>query len=257
MEEIIILDIPVKFGDMEEVIHPVILMYAKEMILVDCGYIGFMPKIEGAIQARGLDCSQLTKILITHHDHDHMGALADFKQKYPQIQVVASSIEAPFIAGETKSMRLEQAEALQNAALTEEQKAFGEAFCNILRSVKPVAVDITVHDGQIMDWCGGCEIISTPGHTPGHITLYLKKHRTIITGDAAVLENNELVIANPQFTLDMESASQSLAKLQSFEADKYICYHGGIKSKLEHSGVEINYESGGDKNGYELPCCLQ
>ena len=143
-----------------------------------------------------------------------MGALADFKQKYPHVKIVASEIEAPYIEGEKKSVRLEQAEALQNTQ-NEEQKSFGEAFCEILKSVKPAKVDILVHDGDVMNWCGGCEIVSTPGHTPGHISLYIKNKKTFITGDAVALENNQLVMANPQFTLDMENAHKSISQLQS------------------------------------------
>lgn len=227
MENIIVLNIKFKFGVVEDVIYPVILKDDKEMILVDCGYTGFMPIVEDAMKAEGLDCNQLTKIIITHHDHDHMGALADFKLKYPNIKVVASESEAPYISGEKKYLRLEQAEAMQDT-LSEDQKAFGEAFCKILKNVKPVKVDILVHDGEIMDWCGGCEIISTPGHTPGHISLYFKNKRTVITGDAAVLEDNQLAIANPQYTLDLDKANNSLTKLMRYDVETFICYHGGI-----------------------------
>lgn len=41
---------------------------------------------------------------------------------------------------------------------------------------------------------------------PGHISLFLTKTNSIVTGDAAVIENGELVIANPQFTLDLNLA---------------------------------------------------
>ena len=233
MEDIIVLNIKFKFREIEDVIHPVVLKDNNEMILVDCGYIGFMPIIEDAIRSENLDCNQLTKIIITHHDHDHMGALADFKQKYPNVKIVASEIEAPYIEGEKKSLRLEQAEALQNT-LIEEQKSFGKAFCEILKSVKPAKVDLLVHDGDVMDWCGGCEIVGTPGHTPGHISLYVRNKKTLITGDAVALENNQLVIANPQFTLDMENTNKSISKILGYDVDTYICYHGGVfKQKKE------------------------
>ncbi len=232
VENIIVLNIKYKFGDIEGIIHPIVLKDSNEMILVDCGYAGFMPIIEDAIKSQNLDCKKLTKILITHHDHDHMGALADFKQKYPNIKIVASEIEAPFIAAEKKSLRLEQAEALQDT-LSQEQKSFGKAFCEILKNIKPVKVDILVHDGEVMNWCGGCEIIGTPGHTPGHISLYLKNKRTLITGDAAALENNQLIIANPQFTLDIENANKSMSKILDFNAETYICYHGGIYKRYK------------------------
>lgn len=227
MPSVTVLNIKFTFRNISGAIHPVILKDENEMILVDCGYTGFLPIIEDAIKSENLDCNQLTKIIITHHDHDHMGALAEFKRKYPKIKVVASEIEALYIEGKKKSLRLEQAEVLQNT-LDDEQKSFGKAFCEILRNVEPVKVDTLVHGGDTFDWCGGIDIVATPGHTPGHVSLYLKQQKTVITGDAAALENNELVIANPQFTLDIENANKSLSKLLAYNAESIICYHGGI-----------------------------
>jgi glyoxylase-like metal-dependent hydrolase (beta-lactamase superfamily II) len=55
-------------------------------------------------------------------------------------------------------------------------------------------------------------VIATPGHTPGHISLYLPELDTIISGDAMALENGKPVIANPQFTLNMEEAAASMER---------------------------------------------
>jgi hypothetical protein len=38
----------------------------------------------------------------------------------------------------------------------------------------------------------------------------------------------KLVIANPQYTLNMDEAKRSLDKIKVFGAKKVICYHGGI-----------------------------
>lgn len=230
MERIIVLNIRYNFGDTEDFIHPVVLLDDKDMVLVDCGYVGFLDAVENALTEENLDCSRITKIVITHQDHDHMGSLAAFKRKYPGIQVVAGKIEAPYITGVKKSLRLKQAESMQKM-LPEDQKAFGHAFCNILKKVEPAGVDIPVQDCDFFSWCGGCKIVATPGHTPGHISLFLENKRTVITGDAAVLENNQLKIANPQFTLDMKKAEESLLKLSNLSADTFICYHGGIYEK--------------------------
>ncbi|MFT4144150.1 MAG: MBL fold metallo-hydrolase [Mobilitalea sp.] len=227
MNQIIVLDIKFKFGEVEDVIHPVVLVDDQHMILIDCGYTGFSPAIKQEMEENNLNCADLTHILITHQDHDHMGAAFALKQEYPQIQVVASKEEAPYISGKLKSLRLEQAEALQ-VTLPEEQKQFGLQFCNILKNVQSVAVDIEVKDGDILDWCGGCTILGTPGHTPGHISIFVNEKKVMIAGDAAALENGKLVIANPQYTLDIKKAEGSLQKIKSYAAKEIICYHGGI-----------------------------
>jgi hypothetical protein len=50
----------------------------------------------------------------------------------------------------------------------------------------------------------------------------------MITGDAAVVESGELVVANPRFMLDMQRAQESLEKIWNYPADTFLCYHGGI-----------------------------
>lgn len=227
MNEIIILDIKFKFGEVEDEIHPVVLKDELNMVLIDCGYTGFLETIEQAMNEKNLFCSDLTHVLITHHDHDHMGSLFDLKQKYPKIKIVASKIEAPYISGQLKSLRLEQAEQMQQN-LSDEQKTFALKFCNILKNVKPVKVDMEVSDGDVFNWCGGCSIIGTPGHTPGHISVYVNNNKTLIVGDAATIENGKLVIANPQFTLNIKDAETSLNKIRAYGAKKIVCYHGGI-----------------------------
>ncbi len=222
-----ILNVHFRFGETEDVIHPVVLQDGAHMVLIDCGYTGFLPAIEEAMLKNGISCENLTHVLITHHDHDHMGALSALKKKYPHIQVVAGQHEEPYISGRLQSLRLTQAEALQ-LNLPEDQKAFGIAFCNMLRNVEPVPVDRIVHGGEIIDWVGGCTVLDTPGHTPGHISLYLNNENFMIAGDAAAVENKKLGIANPQFTLDMKAAEESLEKLLEYNAKQVICYHGGI-----------------------------
>ena len=98
----------------------------------------------------------------------------------------------------------------------------------MLESIENVDVDITLNDGDTFDWCGGIEIIETPGHMPGHISIYVKESRALIAGDALVVENSKLAIANPQYTLDMKEAKNSIKKLLNYDIDKIICYHGGI-----------------------------
>ncbi len=112
MEKIIVLEIKFTFRDVEDAIYPVILRDDENMVLVDCGYAGFLAAIEKAMEENHLNCADLTHILVTHHDHDHMGALRAMKQKYPGLKIAASEKEEPYISGKRKSLRLEQAEAM-------------------------------------------------------------------------------------------------------------------------------------------------
>lgn len=230
MNKVNILEVKVDLNDDKNTIYPVIIEGEGEMILVDCGYPNFLSVIEQEAINREIDMKKLSKIIITHHDLDHMGSLAAFKRKYPSIKVVASINDEEYINGSKKSLRLQQAESIYDS-LPEGEKESAKTFHSILESIEPCNVDICVKDKDFFDCCGGIEIISTPGHMPGHISIYIKSSKTLIAGDALVFENDELTIANPQYTLDMNAAKKSIVKLLDYEIDSIICYHGGICNK--------------------------
>ena len=96
-EDIIMLELSMPVGDRTEPIHPVILRDEAGCALIDCGFVGSLPLIEAQLALHGLNGEDIQAILLTHHDHDHVGAAAAFKRKYPRVKVYASSLEAPYI----------------------------------------------------------------------------------------------------------------------------------------------------------------
>lgn len=225
-EKYTVLTLSYVFGGDTQRLFLTVLFGERDTVLVDCGYPGSLEMIENALRARGVEPASITGLVLTHQDDDHMGAAAELKEKYPSVKIYASALEEPYISGKRKNLRLEQAEALQSL-LPEEQKPWGERFCARLQALRPVAVDVKLRHGDMFDWGGGCEIIHTPGHTPGHISLRALNDEFVICGDAAVAEAGALAIANPQFCLDPEAAEKSLALLRGLSCRRYICCHGG------------------------------
>ncbi|UUE91330.1 MBL fold metallo-hydrolase [Bacillus cereus] len=223
--KIIELSIEFEFNGQKQCIYPSLIILHNELTLVDTGYPSFLPLIENAILKHGYEMKNLKNIIITHYDDDHIGAVYDFKVKYPNINVIASEIESNYINGDIKSERLVQAEEMLER-MPNEEKEFGKWFIQQLKNINHISVDEKVHDGQMI-LNNECQVVATPGHTSGHISLYFPNLDCVITGDAAVQENRELVIANPNFCLDIERAEQSLNRIKSLKAAQYYCYHGG------------------------------
>lgn len=230
MNKLQVLDLNFEFNGNKDAIYPVLLTDDKEMVLIDCGYPNFLELIEECAIKNNIDISKLTKIIITHHDFDHMGALGEFKRKYPNIRVMAAKEEVPYIEGEKKSLRLQQAESLYES-LPDKEKPQAEVFHKTLESVDKCKVDVGLNHGDILDIAGGIEVVATPGHMPGHISLYHKESKSMIVGDALVLENGELSIALPKYTLDIKKALKSVEKFLNYDIDRIICYHGGVYTK--------------------------
>ena len=230
MQPITILTLIPEWTDESGAIHPVLLQDEQHLVLVDCGYTGFLPQLERALSEHGLTIGDLTHVFLTHHDHDHVGTLAALKRSNPRIQVVAGKSEVDYISGRKPALRLTQARAMQ-AALPPEQAAAGQAFIELIERVEPATVDLAVEGGDLLPWCGGCEVLATPGHTLGHVSLYVKSCDTLLAGDAAVLSSGVLVLANPEFAEDIEKAQQSLNQIYEHHARTVVCYHGGVLSR--------------------------
>lgn len=223
--KIIELTIEFEFNNQINTIYPSLIVANNGLTLVDTGYANFLPFLEKEIIKNGYKMKNLKNIIITHYDDDHIGSLFDFKEKYPWITIIACERESKYISGEWKSERLVQAEELLGK-IPKEEIEFGKWFIQQLKNLKHVSIDEKVNDGDlILD--NNCQVIATPGHTSGHISLYFPSLKTVITGDAAVNENDELVIANPHFCLNVEKAEQSLQKIKNLNAETYYCYHGG------------------------------
>jgi glyoxylase-like metal-dependent hydrolase (beta-lactamase superfamily II) len=225
--EFIQLDLTFTFNGQEMSIHPTVIKIEEEVTLVDCGYPGMLPLLEKELERKGIPPGSISHVIITHHDDDHMGALHELKKKYPHIRVAAGEIEKEYIDGSKKSLRLIQAEDMLDV-LPAEQRDFGLSFINRLKQTRSVSIDLVLKDGDVLKWAGGCKILLTPGHTPGHISIVSEKLDAVITGDAAVIEENALAVANPQFALDLEDAQESLNKIVNLDMQYYYCFHGGL-----------------------------
>ncbi len=212
-----------QIGSHVSYIHPVIIFNESDLILCDTGYPNQAKQIDDQLKKYGFSVQDITKIIITHHDHDHTGSLSELQKLNPRMTVLTSAEEVPFIEDQTQSLRLLQAEEY-NKKLSGPELVFGTHFANYLRTIPSAKVNRTVKHGDFI--IEGLKVISTPGHTPGHISLFCMEEKALIAGDALAIENNRFDIANPEFTLDMEECINSIKKILDLNPKKVICYHG-------------------------------
>ncbi|OPH00055.1 MBL fold metallo-hydrolase [Chryseobacterium mucoviscidosis] len=188
------------------VIHPILLNDQEMTILIDTGFPGQFEDLRAAIEMAGVSLDKLNAVILTHQDVDHIGNLPEILQTCGnEIKVYAHELDKPYIQGELP--------LLKDGHLENPPKG---------------NVSDTLIDGQELSFCGGIRVIHTPGHTPGHISLYLKESKTLIAGDSMYSVDGILAGIHAPTTPDMNSARLSLKKYLDLDITSVICYHGGL-----------------------------
>jgi glyoxylase-like metal-dependent hydrolase (beta-lactamase superfamily II) len=98
----------------------------------------------------------------------------------------------------------------------------------VVERFRPTPVDEVLRDGARLEVAGGVRVIFTPGHTPGHICLYLERSGTLVAGDALTGSEGRLLGPNLGATQDVETATASVRKLATLDVRAIVCYHGGV-----------------------------
>ena len=105
-------------------------------------------------------------ILLTHGHFDHIMAVKEIKQAFPEIVIYAG----------------EKEKALLNDPSVNLSTSIGRQ-CS-------VEADRYVTDGEIIDPAGiSAYVLATPGHTEGSVCYYMKEEDVLISGDTLFLES--------------------------------------------------------------------
>ncbi len=209
------LEVSSNFMGRMDTIYPTLVWDTDHTILVDTGYPGQWPLIRQEAEKSGIAWDTLNKVIITHQDLDHIGSLPTILNVLPQpIEVLANDVEKPYIQGEKRLLKINPESVAQAMDSLPENvpEEWRKAFRQVLENPPKSKVDKTVADGEELPYCGGIVVIHTPGHTPGHISLYHIQSKTLIAGDSMIVANGELLGPDPQYCIDADLAVNSLKK---------------------------------------------
>jgi glyoxylase-like metal-dependent hydrolase (beta-lactamase superfamily II) len=187
--------------------------------LVDAGLPDQFEAISAALVEASIGVRDLRRIIFTHQDLDHVGSGAALVRQ-SGATVLAHPADAPYIEGSLRPLK-------PSPEMLERRPQMRE----VLERLEPVGVDERLEDGALLDLVGGTKVIFTPGHTPGHISLYVERSMVLIAGDALTAQSGSLNGPNQSMTLDMRTAQQSIRRLADLEIDTIVCYHGGVVSE--------------------------
>jgi glyoxylase-like metal-dependent hydrolase (beta-lactamase superfamily II) len=238
------MDLPLDITYLRTMISNVVFVGAprsSEWILVDAGMIATADSIKkAALERYGAVPPQA--IILTHGHFDHVGALHELFKEW-DVPVYAHQRELPYLTGQ--------------ADYPEPDPTVGGGLLALAAPLYPnKGIDITGHirtlpeDGTVPgmpEWAW----LPTPGHTPGHISLFRERDRTIIAGDAFITVKQESVFAvltqartihGPPmyFTPDWPLSHESVLLLEKLKPEIAITGHGlPMQGEELRSGLKI------------------
>jgi glyoxylase-like metal-dependent hydrolase (beta-lactamase superfamily II) len=198
-----------------------LILDGNELTLIDTGLPRDQNKILQTISDLGHSPKDLQRIIITHADGDHVGSLKAL-QAASGARTYASAIEAQAIAAGKSSRPLNPRGGLRIVF------AILSPLMARMFLAAPTSVDEIVSDGEVLPALGGLRVVSTPGHTPDHISLFAPSAGILFVGDSLVAQGDTLRGSQPMNTWDQAKANQSVRR-QAALAPRIVCSgHGPV-----------------------------
>lgn len=193
------------------------------LTLIDAGWPNRQHLVLNAIQEIGRSPSNLTRIIITHADVDHVGSLAAI-QSATGAKIYASAATTDFLIRGEYPKHLPW--YLQIPI---------DRFWNI--NPFPASLIETITDGDTLPVMNGLNVIATPGHTPDHHAFFCPSAGILFTGDALVTRGGRINLSPSRFTDDREAAVQSAIRL--LELAPAIIASGHGRPSSDHSADDL------------------
>ncbi|RCX23378.1 glyoxylase-like metal-dependent hydrolase (beta-lactamase superfamily II) [Fontibacillus phaseoli] len=197
-----------------------------DWVLVDTGLGPFK---EALIQEADAIYGRPPKAIILTHGHfDHVGCVIELSD-YWKVPVYAHVEEFPYLTGLRDYP--EGDPSVGGGLLAGVAPIYPNRAINLEDRLEPLPEDGTVPGATGWKW------IATPGHSPGHVSLYRQQDHTLIAGDAFITVKQESALAVMRqekeihgppmyFTPDWETAKVSLCKLAELSPETAITGHG-------------------------------
>ncbi|SEM72083.1 Glyoxylase, beta-lactamase superfamily II [Lihuaxuella thermophila] len=199
-----------------------------EWVLVDTGMPESADDIISAASRRFGPNSRPKAIVLTHGHFDHVGAVVDLVKEW-DVPVYAHEREMPYLTG--KASYPQPDPTVEGGFVAKLSPLFPIEPVDLGNHVKELPADGSVPGMSGWRW------IHTPGHTPGHISLFRESDRSLIVGDAfvtvrqdslykVVMQEQEISGPPRYLTTDWQAARESVQRLEALNPALAVTGHG-------------------------------
>ncbi|GEN45052.1 MBL fold metallo-hydrolase [Alkalibacillus haloalkaliphilus] len=201
---------------------------SNEFVLIDAGMPRSADDIKAVAAERFGEDARPKAIILTHGHFDHVGAIIELIEHW-DVPVYAHEMERPFLTGETDYP--EPDSTVEGGLVAKMSPIFPNEAIDISNHLEPLPSDGSVPHMPGFRW------VHTPGHTPGHVSLFREEDGTLIVGDAFVtvrqdslykVFTQEKEISGPPryLTTDWQQAWDSVKKLAELKPTLAATGHG-------------------------------
>ncbi|KOY83477.1 MBL fold metallo-hydrolase [Lysinibacillus macroides] len=201
---------------------------SKEFVLIDAGMPKSAEEIISVAEDRFGPNSQPKAIILTHGHFDHVGGIIELI-KHWDVPVYAHALEMPYLTGQQSYP--EPDPTVSAGMVAKMSPMFPNEAIHLGAYIKEIPSD------GCIPYMPGFRWLHTPGHSPGHISLFREQDGALIVGDAFVTVKQESlykvftqtkeISGPPQYlTTNWQAAQESIEKLAALKPSVAITGHG-------------------------------
>jgi glyoxylase-like metal-dependent hydrolase (beta-lactamase superfamily II) len=173
-----------------------IFIDGKVPLLIDPGHLHRVPNLKERMIADGVDPEKVRVVIVTHAHPDHFGGAVAFKHA----KTALSLEEEDFI-----------------------EKVAAPMYARQGAEMPKYKIDFYLHDGDLTLGKHEFQILVTPGHSPGGLSVYWPRYKALFPGDAIFAQSIGRVDLPGG---DVKALQRSIERLSELEVELIVPGHG-------------------------------